>query len=887
MARAAWIVLFAIFLTAAPEALAQGGDMTGLAGRIAVSSRDEAVRLGDALYAGNGIPQDSALALAAYERAAAQGDIRAHLMASFLLRGKLDPAAFHKAQMLVQRAIGLCASGATDPLCQHPAPWRELSYVQAGLFQFGDALEASREALAVAQRASPADPVTVALIRQDMGSIMTRIGQLPDAVAMLEAALSALEQNLPSDDQQIAFALSDLGMAYQHSGRGADAVTVERRAAGILTKALGENHGTVGGLHNNIGWALKDSGRLDEAYVEFETAARILSTFYGSQSAEIAYPTSNMGIIRERQGRHDEAIPLNMKALVVETRFRAAMLEPLRWTLQSLSRSWKAKGDMRAAILFAKLAVNAHQEIRQRSTGLDQTQAAALAADWRGIYDELAEMQVSQGRVSEAQYVLDLQKQQELITFVRGDTDTAGPAGLTPRETKDAQQLDAAMARPLALAAELDSLTQQGSALSPEDAARKDALTRALDESYSAFVTDVDALLAASSSETAKAQADVANLNLDYAADRQEMLRGFTTPTVLLQAASLGNKLHLFLTTKDISLHREVPVTRADLSRMVLRTLEAINRRSPEADRQLSQLYDLLIRPVEQDLKDSGADVVMLNLGGFLRYVPFAALKSDHGYLIESYALALDTPAAQTRFETRDRSHETAAGFGVTAAQAGFSPLPGVAAELEAIFKGADSQGELDGNPSLDASFTAESLKAALGTRPSLLHVASHFKFVPGDETRSFLLLGDGKQLTLEQIRKGRGLRFGGVDLLTLSACETAKGVDGEGDEVESFGALAQMNGASAVMATLWPIADATSGRLMADFYQGLIEAKLDKAQALRRAQIAMLRGIPAPTVDLTARGAAGLDEPVDQQQPITSRHPYYWSPYILMGNWL
>lgn len=95
------------------------------------------------------------------------------------------------------------------------------------------------------------------------------------------------------------------------------------------------------------------------------------------------------------------------------------------------------------------------------------------------------------------------------------------------------------------------------------------------------------------------------------------------------------------------------------------------------------------------------------------------------------------------------------------------------------------------------------------------------------------------------------------------------------------------MNGASAVMATLWPIADATSGRLMADFYQGLIEAKLDKAQALRRAQIAMLRGVPAPTVDLTARGAAGLDEPVDQQQLITSRHPYYWSPYILMGNWL
>ena len=165
--------------------------------------------------------------------------------------------------------------------------------------------------------------------------------------------------------------------------------------------------------------------------------------------------------------------------------------------------------------------------------------------------------------------------------------------------------------------------------------------------------------------------------------------------------------------------------------------------------------------------------------------------------------------------------------------------------------------------------------------------MASHFKFVPGNETNSFLLLGNGDPLTLEQIRKTRGFRFGGVDLLTLSACETARGGDGDGGEVESFGAIAQMNGASAVMATLWPIADEASGRLMADFYKGLVEDGLDKASALRRAQIAMLRGVDVKSVKLTERGATDGEEPAAAAEGITTRHPYYWSPYILMGNWL
>ena len=88
-------------------------------------------------------------------------------------------------------------------------------------------------------------------------------------------------------------------------------------------------------------------------------------------------------------------------------------------------------------------------------------------------------------------------------------------------------------------------------------------------------------------------------------------------------------------------------------------------------------------------------------------------------------------------------------------------------------------------------------------------------------------------------------------------------------------------------MATLWQIADQSTARLMTDFYDGLIHGGLDKARALQRAQIAMLRGVPAGQV--TLRGNRGVTAAEDGTAPavsITTAHPYYWSAFILMGNW-
>jgi CHAT domain-containing protein len=172
----------------------------------------------------------------------------------------------------------------------------------------------------------------------------------------------------------------------------------------------------------------------------------------------------------------------------------------------------------------------------------------------------------------------------------------------------------------------------------------------------------------------------------------------------------------------------------------------------------------------------------------------------------------------------------------------------------------------------LDEQFTAERLRDQLADAPSVLHIASHFQFRPGTLDRSFLLLGDGNRLTLKDIGDRR-LRFSGIDLLTLSACDTAMGgsADETGAEVEGFGALAQRQGASSVLATLWPVADGSTGRFMQLVYaRRQADRTLSKGEALRQAQLAFVRG----------EGSARQRDP-------RLAHPFFWAPYVLMGNWL
>jgi CHAT domain-containing protein len=160
--------------------------------------------------------------------------------------------------------------------------------------------------------------------------------------------------------------------------------------------------------------------------------------------------------------------------------------------------------------------------------------------------------------------------------------------------------------------------------------------------------------------------------------------------------------------------------------------------------------------------------------------------------------------------------------------------------------------------------------------------------FRPGNESTSFLLLGDGDKLSLNRIREDK-LDFRHVDLMTLSACETALGGgrNAQGEEIEGLGALVQKQGAKGVIATLWPVADASTGLLMQSFYRLREQNKLSKAAALKQAQLSLLRGDVQATADNARRGLTATPGTTSKSPGASYAHPYYWAPFILMGNWL
>jgi CHAT domain-containing protein len=348
-------------------------------------------------------------------------------------------------------------------------------------------------------------------------------------------------------------------------------------------------------------------------------------------------------------------------------------------------------------------------------------------------------------------------------------------------------------------------------------------------------------------------------------------------------------KYRVILITPDVQKAAEYPIKGVELNRKIAAFRDALQDYKTDPRPLAQELYKIIVGPIAKDLQDAQAETLMWSLDGALRYIPVSALYDGRQYIVERYRNVVFTPASTARLKDQPSPTWRGLGFGVSKALLNFPALPAVPDELRGIFHDEAAQGTegvLAGRVLLDDSFNEEALRAGLRQRVPLIHIASHFNFIPGNETDSFLLLGDGQRLSLAQLKSAQNL-FGGVELLTLSACDTANGGAGsDGKEVEGFAVLAQRQGAKAVIASLWPVADRSTRLLMQNFYQlRNAQAGLPKAEALRQAQIALLRGTASDTAAGMQRGLSG--ELVKSTTPgAPFAHPYFWAPFILIGNW-
>ena len=267
------------------------------------------------------------------------------------------------------------------------------------------------------------------------------------------------------------------------------------------------------------------------------------------------------------------------------------------------------------------------------------------------------------------------------------------------------------------------------------------------------------------------------------------------------------------------------------------------------------QLYTWLIQPLEADFKAAGIDTLVFVPDGPLRTIPMAALHDGKQFLISKYAMAITPGLNLTDPRPIKREGAKVLAVGVTEAVQGFPPLPNVAAELEAL------RTIFPGTTLVDREFAVGKLEETLKQeRFTILHVASHGEF-SSEPGKTFLLAFDGK-LTMDRLEQDIGLfkfRDDPLELLTLSACDTA-----EGDDRAALGlaGVAIKAGARSALATLWEVNDVAAAGLVVDFYRGLQDPSISRATALQRAQVKM------------------LSDP-------RYEHPGFWAPFLLINNWL
>jgi CHAT domain-containing protein len=281
------------------------------------------------------------------------------------------------------------------------------------------------------------------------------------------------------------------------------------------------------------------------------------------------------------------------------------------------------------------------------------------------------------------------------------------------------------------------------------------------------------------------------------------------------------------------------------------------------------ELYQWLIAPIQAQLAKAQIKTIVFALDGSLRNIPMAALHDGQQYLIENYAVAvtLDLEIKDPEPLTKDRLTVLAASLSKPPMQFRdvFATLPQVDRELDAIQQ---TQGVL-ATALRDSQFTQESFNQKFEHFPfHIVHLATHGQF--SSNPQETFILTAGSQLSDGKVRlnnfdtmfRTRELnRADAIELLILSACETASGDD---RATLGIAGTAVQAGARSAIASLWSLDDTSSQKLIATFYQSITQPHTSRAEALRQAQLALLQG---------------------QDELYT--HPRYWAPFLLVGNWL
>lgn len=725
-------------------------------------------------------------------------------------------------------------------------------------FRVGDfqqALTASQSAASIYEAAGNREGQVTALVQAAEADLA--LGRHANAFAELQSALELAKKT--DNASLIATVSATLGNAYGLAGRPAEAEQMLKSSIDIATKA--NDFGTAASALNNLGnllaWQHRFAGGVDAYERAVEAAEK------AGDNDIVVRASANLARARLNDGRYNEAARWLAHAqekinALESTHDRAYALISIGRLYAKLSEApGPASGDMqrRAFTAFTDAVATAESindqralsyalgymgELYEKAKRYDQaqqlTQQAVLAAQRVDAPAALYRWYWQTGRLLNAQgnteaAIVAYQNAVSILQTIRQDLTTGyGGAGVSFRETVGPVYFELA-----------DLLLQRSGQIS-DPAQVKQNLVDARDaveslkgaelEDY--FQDDCVARLRAKTTGIDQLAPQTAAIYPIILPDRTELL--VSTPEGLKRFTA---KVDADTLTKEVRAFRQLLEKRTT------------HQYLPHAHK----LYGWIIGPVESELARQHIDTLVVVPDGPLRTIPMAALYDGKQFLGARYALATTPGLKLTDPRPIERKNVQLMINGLTQSVQGFAALPYVAQEVKNI------SSMYGGTVLEDQNFVVPKMKKALTEKTySIVHIASHGQFSSNID-KTFILTYDSK-LSMDTLENFLGLakyREEPVELLTLSACQTAAGDD---RAALGLAGVAVKAGARSALATLWTVNDPASALLVSEFYRQLENPAVSKAKALQQAQLKLI------------------------QDP-RYRHPGYWSPFLLIGNWL
>jgi CHAT domain-containing protein len=757
-------------------------------------------------------------------------------------------------------------AGAAPPRVAHTELDEGRAAFDRGAFE--SAVESWTRAARLFQEAGDHAGQIAALVHVAEG--YSALGQYRQSVGVLDRALEVAEAS--GDRSQVPWILSRLGSVLTATGPPQAAEATLRRALGMAREAA--DRPLAAGLLNDLGNQLASRKEMPEALAAYRESAAVAES--SGRELLVARARINEARALRQTGATSEARTALDDAF--DRLDRSSPSQQAAFALVSVGVGYR---ELRAVVpdsagdLLLR-AARAFGRGRDTADGLGDRRTVSYAQGYLGaLYEE--ERRNEEALVLTREAIFAAQRANAPESLYRWQWQAA-------RLHRKMGNVDEAMAA-------YRAATQQVTAMRPELSVRYGESTSSFRESIGPlFLEFVDLLLrrageaqGAGSGGAAGSIADpggtgrallaearetvevlkVAELRdyfrddcVDIALSRVTQLDVVSPTAAVVYPIMLADRTELLVTLPSGLRRFIVPIGEPRLTHEVRQFRRMLERRTTRQYlRHAGQLYDWLVRPIEAELVAAKIDSLVFVPDGALRTIPMGALHDGRQFLVSKYALAITPGLKLTDPRPLDRKRPRMLAVGVADSVQGFPALPEVEGELVAV------RGVFGGTALLNAQFSVANIERELRTGAyTIVHIASHGEF-GGDVDKTFLLAFDGK-LTMDRLNQLIGLfkyRDEPLELLTLSACDTA-----EGDDRAALGlaGVAVKAGARSAVATLWSVNDEASAELIGDFYRELKKPSVSRAVALQRAQLKL------------------LSDPRYQ-------HPGFWSPFLLINNWL